>query len=353
LRIIDMTINSSTDLHFSLQTVLRQAVSQLHVDAADILLLNPTTHILEYSDGIGFYTKAIERSSVRIGEGYAGKAALERKIINIHSLYESRESFNRRLLMEGENFTGYYGVPLIAKGEVKGVLEVFHRTHMEVDQEWVDFLESLAGQAGLAIDNATLFQNLQRTNLELGMAYESTLEGWSAALDLRDKETEGHTLRVTNLTLQLAEQMGLQPKDLVHIRRGALLHDIGKMGVPDRILLKPDNLTNEEWEIMKLHPAYAYEMLSRIEYLRPSLDIPYSHHEKWDGTGYPRGLKGEEIPLHARIFAAVDVYDALISDRPYRPAWTKERALEYIKSLSGTHFDPRVLNAFLELLNRN
>ena len=353
LRIIDMTINSSTDLHFSLQTVLRQAVSQLHVDAADILLLNPTTHILEYSDGIGFYTKAIERSSVRIGEGYAGKAALERKIINIHSLYESRESFNRRLLMEGENFTGYYGVPLIAKGEVKGVLEVFHRTHMEVDQEWVDFLESLAGQAGLAIDNATLFQNLQRTNLELGMAYESTLEGWSAALDLRDKETEGHTLRVTNLTLQLAEQMGLQPKDLVHIRRGALLHDIGKMGVPDRILLKPDNLTNEEWEIMKLHPAYAYEMLSRIEYLRPSLDIPYSHHEKWDGSGYPRGLKGEEIPLHARIFAVVDVYDALISDRPYRPAWTKERALEYIKSLSGTHFDPRVLNAFLELLNRN
>lgn len=352
LRIIDMTITASTDMHFSLQTVLRQAISQLQVDAADILLLNPTTHILEYSDGIGFYTKAIERSSVRIGEGYAGRAALERKIVNIHSLYESRESFNRRLLMEGENFTGYYGVPLIAKGEVKGVLEVFQRTHMAVDQEWVEFLESLAGQAGLAIDNATLFQNLQRTNLELGMAYESTLEGWSAALDLRDKETEGHTLRVTNLTLQLAEHMGLQAKDLIHIRRGALLHDIGKMGIPDRILLKPDNLTDEEWEIMRLHPAYAYEMLLRIEYLRPSLDIPYSHHEKWDGTGYPRGLKGEDIPLHARIFAVVDVYDALISDRPYRPAWTKERALEYIKSLSGTHFDPRVVNAFLELLNR-
>ncbi|HMD82809.1 MAG TPA: HD-GYP domain-containing protein, partial [Anaerolineales bacterium] len=224
---------------------------------------------------------------------------------------------------------------------------------MEVDQEWVDFLESLAGQAGLAIDNATLFQNLQRTNLELGMAYESTLEGWSAALDLRDKETEGHTLRVTNLTLQLAEHMGLKDKDLIQIRRGALLHDIGKMGVPDRILLKPDNLTSEEWEIMKFHPAYAYEMLSRIEYLRPSLDIPYCHHEKWDGTGYPRGLKEEEIPLYARIFAVADVYDALTSDRPYRSAWTKERTVEYIKSLSGTHFDPRVVNAFLELLNRS
>ena len=352
LRIIDMTITASTDLHFSLQTVLRQAISQLQVDAADILLLNPTTHVLEYSDGIGFYTKAIERSSVRIGEGYAGRAAFERKMVSIHSLYESSESLTRRLLIDGENFTGYYGIPLIAKGEVKGVLEVFHRTHLEVDQEWVDFLEALAGQAGLAIDNVTLFQNLQRSNLELGLAYESTLEGWSAALDLRDKETEGHTLRVTNLSQRLAAHMGLKDKDLIHIRRGALLHDIGKMGVPDRILLKPDNLTSEEWEIMKLHPDYAYEMLSRIEYLRPSLDIPYCHHEKWDGTGYPRGLKGERIPLHARIFAVVDVYDALTSDRPYRPAWTKPKALEYIRSLSGTHFDPRVVHAFLEVLEQ-
>ena len=271
-------------------------------------------------------------------------------MVSIHSLYESRESFARRSLLEGENFTDYYGVPLIAKGEVKGLLEVFHRAHMEVDQEWVDFLEALAGQAGLAIDNATLFQNLQRSNLELGMAYETTLEGWSAALDLRDKETEGHTLRVTNLTLQLAEHMGLKDKDLVQIRRGALLHDIGKMGVPDRILLKPDNLTNEEWEIMRRHPVYAYELLSRIEYLRPALGIPYCHHEKWDGTGYPRGLAGEEIPLEARVFSVVDVYDALVSDRPYRPAWTKERALEYIQSLSGVDFDPRVVDGFLELL---
>ena len=352
LRIIDMTITASTDLHFSLQTILRQAISQLQVDAADILLLNPTTHILEYSDGIGFYTKAIERSSVRIGEGYAGQAALERKMVNIHSLYESRESINRRLLLDGENFTGYYGVPLIAKGEIKGVLEVFHRTRLDVDQEWVDFLDALAGQAGLAVDNATLFQDLQRINLELSMAYESTLEGWSAALDLRDKETEGHTLRVTNLTLQLAEHMGLKDKDLIHIRRGALLHDIGKMGVPDRILLKPDTLTDEEWEIMRRHPSYAHEMLSRIEYLRPALSIPYCHHEKWNGSGYPRGLGGEEIPLDARIFAVVDVYDALISDRPYRPAWTKERAIENIKSLSGTHFDPRVVDAFVELLGQ-
>jgi PAS domain S-box-containing protein/putative nucleotidyltransferase with HDIG domain len=353
LRMIDMTITASADLHLSLQTILRQTVSQLQVDATDILLLNPTTHLLEYSDGMGFFTRGVERSSVRIGEGLAGRAVLERKMVSIHALYENNESLTRKTLLDGENFTDYYGVPLIAKGEVKGVLEVFQRTHMEADQEWEDFLEALAGQAGLAIDNATLFQNLQRSNLELGMAYESTLEGWSAALDLRDKETEGHTLRVTNLTLRLAKHMGLSDKDLMQIRRGALLHDIGKMGVPDRILLKPDNLTTEEWEIMQRHPVYAQELLSRIEYLRPALSIPYCHHEKWNGTGYPRGLKGEEIPLDARVFSVVDVYDALVSDRPYRPAWTKEKALEYIRSLSGIDFDPRVVTGFLELLTQN
>jgi len=353
LRMIDMTITASADLHLSLQTILRQTISQLQVDATDILLLNPTTHLLEYSDGMGFFTRGVERSSVRIGEGLAGRAVLERKMVSIHALYESNESLTRKTLLDGENFTDYYGVPLIAKGEVKGVLEVFQRAHMEADQEWEDFLEALAGQAGLAIDNATLFQNLQRSNLELGMAYESTLEGWSAALDLRDKETEGHTLRVTNLTLRLAKHMGLSDKNLMQIRRGALLHDIGKMGVPDRILLKPDNLTTEEWEIMQRHPVYAQELLSRIEYLRPALSIPYCHHEKWNGTGYPRGLKGEEIPLDARVFSVVDVYDALVSDRPYRPAWTKEKALEYIRSLSGVDFDPRVVTGFLELLTQN
>lgn len=353
LRVIDMTITASADLRLSLQAILKQTISQLQVDAVDILLLNPTTHILEYADGMGFRTKGVERTTVRIGEGYAGRAALERRMVSIHALYESMESLSRRTLLEGENFSDYYGAPLIAKGEVKGVLEVFHRSPIQADQEWIDFLEALTGQAGLAIDNATLFQSLQRSNLELGMAYESTLEGWSAALDLRDKETEGHTVRVTDLTLQLAKQMGIKDKELAYIRRGALLHDIGKMGVPDRILLKPDNLTNEELEIMQRHPVYAYELLSRIEYLRPALNIPYCHHEKWDGSGYPRSLKGEEIPLEARIFAIVDVYDALTSDRPYRPAWTKEKALEHIRSLSGAHFDPKVVDAFLELLDQD
>jgi putative nucleotidyltransferase with HDIG domain len=255
----------------------------------------------------------------------------------------------RSKLFTNEDFITYFAVPLIAKGQVKGVLELFHRNLLETDPEWLEFLETVADQAAIAIDNATLFNELQRSNIELIRAYDTTIEGWSRAMDLRDKETEGHTQRVTEMTLRIARVMGIKEEDLVHVKRGALLHDIGKMGIPDNILLKPGPLTNEEWEIMKRHPQYAYEMLYPIEYLRTALDIPYCHHEKWDGTGYPKGLKGEEIPLAARIFAVVDVWDALSSDRPYRPAWQKEMILEHIRSLVGSHFDPKVVEIFLKM----
>jgi HD-GYP domain-containing protein (c-di-GMP phosphodiesterase class II) len=255
----------------------------------------------------------------------------------------------RLLLVEGEDFQAYYAVPLVAKGKLMGVLEVFHREALNPTAEWVHFLETLAGQTAIAVDNAFLFQDLQRRNFELSMAYQTTLEGWSRALDLRDKETEGHTQRVTEMAVRLAADMGIEEGPLMDIRRGALLHDIGKMGIPDAILLKTGPLTDDEWEIMRRHPAYAYEMLSPITFLEPSLDIPYCHHEKWDGSGYPRGLKGSEIPLAARIFAVVDVYDALRSDRPYRAAWSEEKVLEHIRSLSGTHFEPAVVEAFLNM----
>jgi putative nucleotidyltransferase with HDIG domain len=181
------------------------------------------------------------------------------------------------------------------------------------------------------------------------LAYESTLEGWSRALDLRDKETEGHTLRVTEMALSLARAIGVPEEDLVHIRRGSLLHDIGKMGIPDSILLKPSSLSPEEWAIMQKHPMYAYEMLFPISYLRPAIDIPYCHHEKWDGTGYPRGLKGEQIPLAARIFAVVDVWDALRSDRVYQPHWPEEKVYEYLQAQAGKHFDPQIVRSFMAL----
>lgn len=185
---------------------------------------------------------------------------------------------------------------------------------------------------------------------ELAAAYEATLEGWARALDLRDRETEGHSRRVTETTLRLARLMGVSEGELVHIRRGSLLHDIGKMGIPDSVLLKPAALTPEEWEIMRRHPIHAYDLLAPIAYLQPALDIPYCHHEKWDGTGYPRGLKGEEIPLAARVFAVADIWDAVRSDRPYRRAWPTDLALEHIVSLSGTHLDPDVVKAFCQML---
>jgi putative nucleotidyltransferase with HDIG domain len=236
------------------------------------------------------------------------------------------------------------------KGKVKGVLEVFHRAPLYPYPEWLDFLTTLAGQAGIAVENATLFENLEQSNRELSQAYDATIEGWSRALDLRDKETEGHTLRVTQIMLNLARTFGLSEEQLLNVRWGALLHDIGKMGVPDHILLKPGELTEDEWVQMKHHPQYGYDLLKPIAFLTPALDIPFCHHEKWDGTGYPRGLKGDEIPLPARLFAVVDVWDALRTDRPYRPAWSEEKVLTHIREQSGRHFDPQVVEAFLKMI---
>ena len=232
------------------------------------------------------------------------------------------------------------------------MLEVFCRTSLTPDADWFDFLQSLTVQAAIAIDNASLFDDLQHSNAELNLAYDTTIEGWSRALDLRDEGTEGHTERVSEMTERLARALGVDESDLVHIHRGALLHDMGKMGIPDSILLKRGKLTEPEWEIMRRHPVYAHEMLSHIIYLQHSLDIPYCHHEKWDGTGYPRGLKGEEIPLAARIFAVVDVWDATTSDRPYRMAWTKDKAMKYILEESGKYFDPHIVTVFLSLIER-
>lgn len=345
---IEKAIAESVDINVTLDILLKQVINHLGINAASILLLKQNTQLLEYIVSRGFRTTALKYTKLRLGESNAGLAALGRQIIHIPNLKENNDDFIRSKLFANEDFISYFAVPLIARGQVKGVLELFHRSLLDTDPVWLEFLETLADQAAIAIDNAALFDELQRSNMELIRAYETTIEGWSYAMDLRDKETEGHTRRVTQMTLWIAEEMGVKEEEIVHIRRGALLHDIGKMGVPDYILLKPGPLTDEEWEIMRRHPVYAYEMLYPIEYLRPAIDIPYCHHEKWDGTGYPMGLKGEEIPLAARIFAVVDVWDALSSDRPYRPAWSKETVREHISSLSGSHFDPKVLEIFLK-----
>jgi putative nucleotidyltransferase with HDIG domain len=205
----------------------------------------------------------------------------------------------------------------------------------------------VAEQAAIAIDDAALLTKLSLTNEELVSAYDQTLAGWAHALELRDYETKGHSERVVDLAVKLGRSMGLDEQELVQLRCGALLHDIGKMAVPDHILNKPGPLSEEEWVIMRKHPEFARQMLEPIQYLRNTMDIPYSHHERWDGSGYPRGLRGEDIPLAARIFAVVDVWDALGSDRPYRSAWNPKRVVEYLQEQGGREFDPRVVNSFL------
>ena len=346
---IDIAISSSFDLRFILNALLEQATRQLRVAAMSVLLLNPHSKMLELSAGRGLPASMTENVRLTLGTEYAGRVAFERRLIRVDNLVETDTPLWRAIQKAGAAFRSYLGVPLIVKGEIKGVLEIFHSAALPDDPDWTHFVETLAGGAAIAIDNAQLFEDVQRSTLALSLAYEKTIEGWSRALDLRDKETEGHTQRVTEMTLRLARAMGLSESELIHIRRGALLHDIGKMGVPDSILLKPDQLTAEEWEAMRKHPSLACEMLLPIEYLRPALDIPYCHHEKWDGTGYPRGLKGKAIPLSARIFAIVDVYDALTNDRPYRKAWTREKTLDYIKEQASKHFDPSIVQIFLIL----
>ena len=210
--------------------------------------------------------------------------------------------------------------------------------------------ELTARNVDLEMAKDLLEMRVSERTQELAEAYDRTIEGWSRVLDLRDKETEGHSQRVTEMTVRLARAIGMSEEEITVIRRGALLHDIGKVGIPDRILLKAGPLDDEEWVIMKMHPVYAFDILAEIRFLRSSIDIPWCHHEKWDGTGYPRGIKGEEIPLAARLFSIVDVWDALHSDRPYRKAWPDAKIYDYLQSLRGTHFDPEIVDLFFRVM---
>ena len=350
LRAIDLAITTNSDLSTTLSAILDHVRAQLKIDAASISLLNPHSRMIEYAAGVGFYTSALEHITLPIGSGYAGMAVLERRVIHVPNLQSHQTDFLRSPYFGVENFIDYYVVPLFAKGNPLGVMEIFHRSRLTADQEWLNFLETLAGQAAIAIDSAMMFRELQQSNGELTLAYEKTIEGWSRALDFRDRETENHTRRVTEMSMRLARRLDVPEGEMIHIQRGGALHDIGKVAIPDGILFKPGPLTDEEWLIMRRHPSIAVELLSPISYLAPAMDIPRSHHEKWDGTGYPDGLAGEDIPLAARIFALADVYDALTSDRPYRPAWSSSNALEYVNQNSGIHFDPNLAPEFINMV---
>ncbi len=344
---VDTAITGSFDIKLTLGILVGQVVKAFTVDAADVLIFNSISQIFESSVAQGVRSHASEQPA----NGLAWQVARSRQEITVMDLPGGSKKPTLPVEALQAGFTDYLGIPLIAKGQVKGVLELYRRGPITLDQESHTFLEALAGQAAVAIDSAQLFEDLQSSKAELMLAYDETIEGWSQAMELRDKEAAGHSTRVTELTIKLAGSISFSSEDLLQIRRGALLHDIGNLGVPDEILRKAGPLTDEEWVTLRKHPQFAYDLLSSITYLRSALDIPYCHHERWDGSGYPRSLKENQIPLAARIFTVVDVWDALTSDRPFRAAWPREKALDYIRGQSGKKFDPMVVGAFIRLIS--
>ena len=350
LQNIDRAITGIMNLKLTLDIILDEVLKQLGVDAANVFVYQESLGKLNYVTGHGFKTNGSQYATIRPGEGYAGKAALRHTPVLVFPLEEQYSPPERYAIFQKEGFVSYYAISLRVKGALVGVLELFQRSPLKFTKEWESFVKTLADQSAIAINNAKMFDNLKAANAELLAAYEATIEGWARALEMRDAETEGHSRRVVETTMKLAWKLGIKDEKLAHIRRGALLHDIGKLAIPDDILQKPDTLTDEEEQIMRLHPIYAYDMLSSVKFLRPSLDIPLYHHERWDGTGYPEGLKGTQIPFSARIFAIVDTYDALISNRSYRDAWSTEKTIAYIKKQSGKHFDPHLVEVFIEIM---
>ncbi len=344
-----MTITSGENLEKRLDAILTAVVDHQKVDAASIWL-KQTTDSLVLSAFQGFQSL--------LPVGYTSPSpGLKLDIYQINHFQDDdliqrlTEPFVPAVSLEG--FTQFLSIPLVTQKSYWGILQLWKRSVIIPTEEWINLLEMLAGQAAIAIEDLQLLTDLQHHIEELRIAYDSTLEGWAKALEIRDAETQDHSRRVTNIVVRLARLMGIPEEDIPHIRRGTMLHDIGKMGIPDAILNKQGPLSPQEWQIMRRHPQMAYDVLSGISFLRPALDIPYCHHEKWDGSGYPRGLRGEEIPLSARIFAVVDVWDALLSDRPYRRAWSVPDTIAYIREQSGKHFDPLVVDIFLNFIQNN
>ena len=351
LREVDAAINALKPLEEISKLIINQIKTFLGVDAADILFYNEENNHMKYFHGYGFDTIDPATHYHKIDVGLPGLVVKNKTFIDYDFSIEDEK--NKELCCDKfkkEKFVRYLGLPIIVENEVIGVLELFNRSPLNSDTEWYQYLFLIAGQMEIAIKHHNLFNHLQRANQKITESYDITIEGWSKAMDLRDHETEGHTQRVMALTAQFARELGLSESEIDTIRRGSLLHDIGKIGIPDRILHKPGKLDAEEWKIMKKHPQYAYDILKNSEFLVPALDIPYCHHERWDGTGYPRGLKGEEIPLNARLFMLVDVYDAMVSDRPYRKAMDPNDVLNYIMSQKGKMFDPSLTDQFVALI---
>ncbi len=350
LRQIDQTITSSLDLSLSLNVFLAQLMEQLDVDAAGLYLYQDELQQLEFYLGKGFKDQSWIEKEIRLGQGHVGTAALDRKSTYIKKISSNTQFELPEEATKREGFISYYSCPLINKGNLVGLLEIFQRTELNANPEWVRFLEMLTHQASIAVESVTQFDQLEQSNINLMLAYDATLEKAVQVLEARGFEPPGHSRRVIDTAVKMGIQMGLSSRDLVNLRRGSLIHDLGMLAIPDNIVLKPGKLEPDEMLRIQEHPRLAYEWFSGVELLREALEIPLAHHERWDGTGYPRGLKANQIPLNARIFSIVDVWDVLNSEKPYRPAWDQEKILTFLDQQTGLAFDPDIVRTFFTVI---
>jgi HD-GYP domain-containing protein (c-di-GMP phosphodiesterase class II) len=374
LRSIDIAISSSMDLQVTLSVLLDNAMIHTGADAMALELLQPLSQSLQFAAGRGFRTQPSQNPTGRLPHDLPGQAVLERRFLFVpdleadppqvldlrgsamgslsrrsHALFGRRQLLPPEFAEEGIRAAG--AIPLVAKGVVKGVLEVFFRRPFLPDPEWKSFLETLAGQAAIAIDTATMFEQVQRANVELANSYEVTLESWSKLLELRGVESPGHAQRLAHQVVELGRRLGWSKQVIANSRRGAFLHDIGLLSIPDHVLLQEGSPSEEEWQLIRLHPQRAHELLQSIDLLRPALEIPLNHHERWDGNGYPRGLGGDHIPAPARLFAILDTWDAMTHDRPWRTAHSASDAKAYLQQQAGEQFDPLLVEVFLDHLS--
>jgi putative nucleotidyltransferase with HDIG domain len=338
------------DVREALPAVLEDLAAGTQADVITVLRVPPGGQRFELLLAHGLSSTSLAKVKLYFETGMAGKPYFPNNqphwVQDLQAYPSNHQLINR---LDEEGLRGYCAVPMFAHSRLVGALEIAWRSPQYTRTDHTGFLTRIAGQLALAMERTFVVQDLRQTNAELMTRYNAMIEGLSRALELRDLETNGHTQRVSHLTMHLVEHMQFPREQWESIREGALLHDIGKIGIPDAILLKPGSLTPAERKVMEQHVVYGYNILVPFIQSRPVLDMALYHHERWDGLGYPHALMGEQIPLVARLFAVIDVFDALTSDRPYRTAWTRQRALDYIKEQAGSQFDPRIVRLFLEV----
>jgi len=346
---IDRHISQSQDIQKIFPIILDGFRALFKVQASTIMIYDKNSNQLLCVASTGFHIKGKQESDFPYCEKIARNVFNEGKPIYIR---ENQNQVNDFLLhnIDDSRFRLFYGNPIIKKNEIIGVFGIYEKDNEDLEDALIEFIQIVCDQISIAIENSELIVEIQKKNEDLSKAYDKTILGWSKALELRDDETFGHTERVTEMTVGISKKLGFSDDIIRNFKMGALLHDIGKIGIPDFILLKQGPLTQEEREIINKHPVFAYNLLQPIEYLKDALNIPYYHHERWDGSGYPTGIKGEDIPIEARIFAIIDVWDALRSDRVYRKAWSDKKVIEYLKEKAGKEFDPILVEVFLEYM---